>query len=124
VGKPGSFPGGKAAGTWSLGQEYWSYTFTLPHDFITWYLINQAQGQLNLSQIKYQFLKEEEHKRPCICSEIQVLSSVITELCVTPCNPVKVDRHFEGTYRFHLQDRRVSKAWIRQFFLTSLANAL
>jgi hypothetical protein len=28
---------------------------------------------------------------------------------ITPCSPVKVDRRFGGTYRYHPQDRRVSQ---------------
>jgi hypothetical protein len=29
---------------------------------------------------------------------------------ITPCNPMKVNRRFEGTCRLHLQDRRISQA--------------
>jgi hypothetical protein len=29
---------------------------------------------------------------------------------ITPCSPLKVYRHFGGTYRNHLQGRRISRA--------------
>jgi hypothetical protein len=28
---------------------------------------------------------------------------------ITPCSPLKVSRHFGGTYRLHLQSRRISR---------------
>jgi hypothetical protein len=29
---------------------------------------------------------------------------------ITPCSPLKVNRRFEGKYRFHLQGRKISRA--------------
>jgi hypothetical protein len=44
----------------------------------------------------------------------EVLTAVVTKrsvsLFITPCRPLKVSRHFEGTYRLHLQGRKISRA--------------
>jgi hypothetical protein len=45
---------------------------------------------------------------------------------ITPCSPLKVNRHFRGTYRLHLQGRRVSQAKIKHlaFALESCSSTL
>jgi hypothetical protein len=44
----------------------------------------------------------------------EVLTAVVKESSIfwdiTPCSPLKVNWSFRGTYRFHLQDRRISRA--------------
>jgi hypothetical protein len=39
---------------------------------------------------------------------INIIISIFWD--ITPCSPLKVNRRFEGTYRFFLQDRRTSQA--------------
>jgi hypothetical protein len=43
----------------------------------------------------------------------EVLTAVVMKSSVfwdiTPCSPLKVNRHFGGTYRLHLQNIRISK---------------
>jgi hypothetical protein len=48
-----------------------------------------------------------------VCLQYEFLIAVIMKrflLDITPRSPVKVNRHFEGTYRVCLQDRRVRQA--------------
>jgi hypothetical protein len=44
----------------------------------------------------------------------EVLTAVVVKFSIfwdiTPCSPLKVDRRFGGTYRLHLQGRRISRA--------------
>jgi hypothetical protein len=44
----------------------------------------------------------------------EVLTAVVTKSSIfwdiTPCSPLKVKRRFGGTYRIHLQGRRISRA--------------
>jgi hypothetical protein len=44
----------------------------------------------------------------------EVLTAVVMKntifMDITPCSPLKVNRRFGGTYRLHLQGRRISRA--------------
>jgi hypothetical protein len=46
--------------------------------------------------------------------EFEVLTAVVMKSSIfwdtTPCSPLKVNRHFGGIVRLHLQGRRVSEA--------------
>jgi hypothetical protein len=61
TGTGGSYPGGKAVGSWywpltaikCWGQEWWSNTTTPPYVFIAWWVINYPQVQINLLFITY-----------------------------------------------------------------------
>jgi hypothetical protein len=41
--------------------------------------------------------------------ELEILTAVVMKSTIfwdiTPCSPLKVNQHFGGTYRLHLQDR-------------------
>jgi hypothetical protein len=45
---------------------------------------------------------------------IEILTAVVMKSTIfwdiTPCSPLEVNRRFGGTYRFHLQGRRISGA--------------
>jgi hypothetical protein len=49
-----------------------------------------------------------------VLAGIEVPTAVVLKgsvfLDVTKCNPLKVNRRFRGTYRFHLQDGRINQA--------------
>jgi hypothetical protein len=39
---------------------------------------------------------------------------------ITPCSPLKVNRHFGGKYRLHIQDRKISSALFATCFHAGL----
>jgi hypothetical protein len=46
------------------------------------------------------------------------VTGTATEI-ITPCSPLKVNRRFGGTYRFHLEDRKISGALLATCFHAS-----
>jgi hypothetical protein len=58
------------------------------------------------------------------CAGYEVLTASVMKsaifLDIMPCSPLKVNRRFGGTYRLHLQGRRISRASFHAGFLLGL----
>jgi hypothetical protein len=51
-----------------------------------------------------------------------IKSSVLLD--ITPCSPLKVNRRYGGTFRFHLQGQRISQKRIQRFCCFTLISYL
>jgi hypothetical protein len=83
--------------SWDVQQKLWENLnlVTTSHELQTLHLISLKIGSL---------------KKQILHSWLEDLTPVAVFWDITSYDPVKVSRRFEGTYRLHLQGRRVSQA--------------
>jgi hypothetical protein len=76
-----------------LRENYWVFRFE-----------NQAEASLSVF-IEHGIVENVASR--LTRSAPRVISSIFWD--ITPCSPLKVNRRFGGTFRLHLQERKVSQ---------------